>query len=243
MASYFSKLSNLVSGGYTFPYVLGEKYSTAWGQWSHFQAEHSDTKVKVSVFRISSSGKDEPKMIAARSGVKRLRTVHAPLANCMPAVVRSCFNGQCRVAAQSRYPTDVAGNTASLNAAIMGSTCECAVSSTACGAVQRIARRTNRAAPACPQLRHPNVLQFKDTAEVEERGETVIYLVTEAVAPLADHLQRLDIQVPPARRQPAFLFVPWKLRVGRILHHAFVSLTVWHRWRPRSATLALSEWL
>lgn len=108
----------------------------------------------------------------------------------------------------------------------MGSTCECAVSSTACGDVQRIARRTNRAAPACPQLRHPNVLQFKDTAELEERGETVIYLVTEAVAPLADHLQRLDIQVPPARRQPAFLLIPWKLRVGRILHHAFVSLAV-----------------
>lgn len=86
MASYFAKLSNLVSGGYTFPYVLGEKYSTAWGQWSHFQAEHSDTKVKVSVFRISSSGKDEPKMIAARNGVKRLRTVHAPLASCTSAV-------------------------------------------------------------------------------------------------------------------------------------------------------------
>lgn len=46
-----------------------------------------------------------------------------------------------------------------------------------------------------PQLRHPNILQFKETAEVEERGETVIYLVTEACMPLADHLQRLDIQV------------------------------------------------
>ena len=45
------------------------------------------------------------------------------------------------------------------------------------------------------QLRHPNILQFKETAEVEERGETVIYLVTEACMPLADHLQRLDIQV------------------------------------------------
>ena len=78
----------------------------------------------------------------------------------------------------------------------MGSTCACAMSSTACGDVQRIAWRTNLDAFACPQLRHPNVLQFKDTAEVEERGETVIYLVTEAVAPLVDHLQRLDIQVP-----------------------------------------------
>lgn len=46
------------------------------------------------------------------------------------------------------------------------------------------------------QLRHPNVLQFKDTAEVEVRHETIIYLVTEAVTPLYDHLQHLDIQVP-----------------------------------------------
>ena len=30
---------------------------------------------------------------------------------------------------------------------------------------------------------------------MEERGETAIYLVTEACMPLADHLQRLDIQV------------------------------------------------
>ena len=45
------------------------------------------------------------------------------------------------------------------------------------------------------QLRHPNILQFKETAELEERGETVIYLVTEARTPLADHLQHLDIQV------------------------------------------------
>ena len=112
MASYFAKLSNLVSGGYTFPYVLGEKYSTAWGQWSHYQAEHSDTKVKVSVFRISSSGKDEPKMIAARNGVKRLRTVHAPPASCAPAIA---WSEECCLAALRRYPAAVAGNTASLN--------------------------------------------------------------------------------------------------------------------------------
>lgn len=43
-------------------------------------------------------------------------------------------------------------------------------------------------------LRHPNVLQFKETAEVEERGETIIFLVTEAVTPLYDHLNHLDIQ-------------------------------------------------
>ncbi len=75
MASYFAKLSSLVSGGYTFPYTLGEQYGSVWGQWAHYRGEHSDTKAKVSVFRISSSSKDEPKMTAARNGVKRLRTV------------------------------------------------------------------------------------------------------------------------------------------------------------------------
>lgn len=43
------------------------------------------------------------------------------------------------------------------------------------------------------QLRHPNVLAFKFTTEVEEKGETVIYLVTESVKPLADVLDSLDV--------------------------------------------------
>ena len=46
------------------------------------------------------------------------------------------------------------------------------------------------------QLRHPNILQFRDTAEVDERGETVIYVVTEPVTPLAVHLTSLDLQGP-----------------------------------------------
>ncbi|KAL4446317.1 hypothetical protein ABPG77_003124 [Micractinium sp. CCAP 211/92] len=37
-------------------------------------------------------------------------------------------------------------------------------------------------------LRHPNVLVFKDSLEVEERGETVLYLVTEQVTPLSEVL-------------------------------------------------------
>jgi SCY1-like protein 1 len=43
------------------------------------------------------------------------------------------------------------------------------------------------------QLRHPNVLAFKFTVEVEEKGETIIYLVTESVRPLADVLGNLAI--------------------------------------------------
>ena len=56
------------------------------------------------------------------------------------------------------------------------------------------AKRPHRGAPL--QLRHPNILQFKDTAEVEERGETVILVVTEPVMPLAEHLASLQIQGP-----------------------------------------------
>lgn len=75
MASYFAKLSSLVSGGYTFPYTLGDAYSTAWGSWTHFEGVHKETGAAVSIFRVSSTNKDEPKMVAARNGVKRLRTV------------------------------------------------------------------------------------------------------------------------------------------------------------------------
>lgn len=44
------------------------------------------------------------------------------------------------------------------------------------------------------QLRHPNVLAFKDTVEIDERGETVIYLVTEPVSPLIDVLGTLGLE-------------------------------------------------
>lgn len=37
--------------------------------------------------------------------------------------------------------------------------------------------------------RHPGVLAFRDSAEIEERGEAVLYLVTEAVTPLAEVLR------------------------------------------------------
>jgi hypothetical protein len=43
------------------------------------------------------------------------------------------------------------------------------------------------------QLRHPNVLAFKDSLELQEKGQTVLYLVTEAVRPLAMVLKELDI--------------------------------------------------
>jgi SCY1-like protein 1 len=90
MAGYFAKLSSLVSGGYSFPYNLGDAYSSSWGSWSHHEGTHKDTGATVSIFRVSSSNKDEPKMVAARNGVKRLRTVRLDLTlQCMP-ILSTC---------------------------------------------------------------------------------------------------------------------------------------------------------
>ena len=44
------------------------------------------------------------------------------------------------------------------------------------------------------QVRHPNILAFKDTLELEEKHETVIYVVTEPVTPLEELLAELDVQ-------------------------------------------------
>lgn len=53
----------------------------------------------------------------------------------------------------------------------------------------------------CLQLRHPNVLAFKDSIETQERGMHVVYLVTEAVKPLATVLK--DINLAGHHRQVA----------------------------------------
>ncbi|CAD7699921.1 unnamed protein product [Ostreobium quekettii] len=42
-------------------------------------------------------------------------------------------------------------------------------------------------------LRHPNVLAFKDTVEVEEKGTVTLYLITEAVKPLELVLNELNL--------------------------------------------------
>jgi hypothetical protein len=43
------------------------------------------------------------------------------------------------------------------------------------------------------QLRHPNILAFKDSIEVQEKGQQVLYLVTEAVRPLITVLKELHL--------------------------------------------------
>jgi SCY1-like protein 1 len=46
------------------------------------------------------------------------------------------------------------------------------------------------------QVRHPNVLALRDTIEVEEKGLTSIYIITEPVTPLIDVLEELDVAGP-----------------------------------------------
>lgn len=43
------------------------------------------------------------------------------------------------------------------------------------------------------QLRHPNILALKDSAEAQEKGATVIYLVTQPVRSLKTVLEELDL--------------------------------------------------
>lgn len=91
--------------------------SSGWGSWQLYSGTLRADGSAVSIFRLSVSNPGDPKLAAARNGVKRLRT-----------------------------------------------------------------------------LRHPNVLVFKDTAEVEERGETTVYLVTEPVRPLATVLDSIGVR-------------------------------------------------
>ena len=44
-------------------------------------------------------------------------------------------------------------------------------------------------------MRHPNLLAFRDSVELEQQGETVLYLITEPVTPLAQVLEELDIDM------------------------------------------------
>ena len=52
------------------------------------------------------------------------------------------------------------------------------------------------------------MLAFKDTAELEQQGETVLYLVTEPVKPLAQVLQELDVDRAAKCAPPPWLALP-----------------------------------
>lgn len=81
MASLFSSISKLVSGGPALPYTLAEEpYQTAWGCWTHYPATSKDDGSPASVFKLTASDPNDLKLAAARNGVKRLRMVRASAA-------------------------------------------------------------------------------------------------------------------------------------------------------------------
>ncbi|GLI62075.1 hypothetical protein VaNZ11_004633 [Volvox africanus] len=74
----FAKLTALVGGGYSFPYAIEEPYDSAWGQWTHFRGKSKDDNSPVSIFKISSANANDPILVCARNGVKRLKMLRHP---------------------------------------------------------------------------------------------------------------------------------------------------------------------
>lgn len=60
------------------PYNIGEPYSSAWGSWTHYRGTSKDDGSLVSIFSLSGSNAQDGHLMAARNGVKRLRTVRHP---------------------------------------------------------------------------------------------------------------------------------------------------------------------
>eukprot|EP00897_Mesotaenium_endlicherianum_P001621 jgi/Mesen1/1487/ME000132S00434 len=58
-----------------FPYTLGEPYSTAWGSWTHYRGTSKEDGSAVSIFSLTGSNAQDARLIAARNGAKRLRTL------------------------------------------------------------------------------------------------------------------------------------------------------------------------
>jgi SCY1-like protein 1 len=115
-----------------------------------------DPPAEVSVFKLTAASASDPKLVAARNGVKRLRTVRTPTPRAArPSGLRASQNTLVCVVPQPLKP------------------------------VRALARR---------QLRHPHLLQFKDSMELEaDKGGITLYLVTEPVQPLSTLLQELRL--------------------------------------------------
>lgn len=75
-------LKQLVSSGNSFPYTVGEPYTTAFESWSHFKGTSKEDGAEVSIFKISSSSASDPKIQAARNSVKRLKSVRRQPGGC-----------------------------------------------------------------------------------------------------------------------------------------------------------------
>jgi SCY1-like protein 1 len=72
-----ASLKAFVSSGPTFPYTIGQPFATAWGGWTHYRGTAKDDNSAVSIFKISAPNANDPKLRAARNGVKRLKLVGA----------------------------------------------------------------------------------------------------------------------------------------------------------------------
>lgn len=72
----FAKLTALVSSSPAFPYQLGDAYGEAWGTgWTHFKGTKKEDGSQVSIFKLTSEGAHDRRLVAAHNGVKRLRMV------------------------------------------------------------------------------------------------------------------------------------------------------------------------
>ena len=85
-------LKQLVGGGTAFPYVIGPEYNTAFGSWSHYEGNSKEDNSAVSIFKLT-SGRSDPKLEAARNGVKRLRTVTSA---CWTFLLRQSHDHECQ---------------------------------------------------------------------------------------------------------------------------------------------------
>lgn len=189
----FAKLSALVAGGPALNYTIDPTpYGVAWGGWTHFPGTSKDDGSAVSVFRIAAGDPADPKLVAARNGAKRLRMVRvlmyppklvggvlcvwfAPIALIVVATLR-----------WRSSPWDAHTDARCLPPARPSST------------PPPPNPPTHPKPPASlllasAQLRHPNILAFKDSVEVQEKGQHVLYVVTEAVRPLSTVLAELAL--------------------------------------------------
>jgi SCY1-like protein 1 len=63
--------------GPTFPYTLDASpfCDRSWGQWIHYRGVSKEDNSAVSVFKIEAPDANDRKLVAARNGVKRSKTV------------------------------------------------------------------------------------------------------------------------------------------------------------------------
>ncbi|KAK3284628.1 hypothetical protein CYMTET_7730 [Cymbomonas tetramitiformis] len=74
----FKSLSSLWSSGPSLNYSVEEPFGSAFGTWIHYSGKSKEDESEVSVFKMQCSDVLDPRMIAAKNGVKRLRTIKHP---------------------------------------------------------------------------------------------------------------------------------------------------------------------